>query len=65
MATQTQEPEKPIPTDQPVEKQTAEQVTVHRPERVRLSREETRARMKAFASEREEAFVAAVREDEG
>ena len=65
MATQTQEPQKPIPTDQPAERQPVEQLTVQRPERVRLSPEETRARMKAFATEREEAFVAAVREDEG
>jgi hypothetical protein len=65
MATQTRDPEKPSPADQPAEKQTAEQLTVQRPERVRLSREETRARMKAFAAEREEAFVAAVRDDEG
>lgn len=65
MATQTRQPQKPEPTDQPVESQTTEQLTVHRPERVRLSREETRARMKAFATEREEGFVAAVREDEG
>jgi hypothetical protein len=42
-----------------------DELTIHRPERARLSPEETRARMKAFAAEREEAFVAAVREDEG
>jgi hypothetical protein len=64
MTTQTREPEKPIPTDQPVERQSVEQLTVQRPARVRLSSEETRARMKSFVTEREEAFVAAVREDE-
>lgn len=35
-----------------------------RPARVRLSREEIRARMNAFEKEREEEFVAAVRKDE-
>jgi len=43
----------------------AERLTVHRPTRAHLTPEETRARVKAFAAEREEALVAAVREDAG
>lgn len=39
-------------------------LSIRRPVRVKLSREETRARMETFTAEREEAFVAAVREDE-
>lgn len=42
----------------------ADKCTSQRPARRELSRDETRARIKAFAAEREEAFVAAVREDE-
>lgn len=64
MATQTPKAEIPREADQSAERQAVDQLTVQRPERVRLSAEETRARMKAFAAEREEAFVAAVREDE-
>jgi hypothetical protein len=41
-----------------------EQYSVRRPARRRLTAEETRERVKAFAAEREEALVAAVREDE-
>ncbi len=48
-----------IPLDQ-----TPDKFTIRRPARVQLSSEETRARMEAFTTEREEAFVAAVREDE-
>lgn len=43
----------------------SEQVSAHRPARRRLTADETRERVKAFSAEREEALVAAVREDEG
>ena len=43
---------------------TPDRLTIRRPARAQLSPEETRARMEAFAKEREEAFVAAIREDE-
>lgn len=38
--------------------------SIQRPARVGLSAEETRERMEAFADERREAFIAAVRKDE-
>jgi len=41
-----------------------DKLTIRRPARAQLSPEETRARMEAFTKEREEAFVAAIREDE-
>jgi hypothetical protein len=41
-----------------------EQYSVRRPARRRLTAEETRERVTAFAAERVEALVAAVREDE-
>jgi len=40
-----------------------DQAAKRRSERVHLTAEETRARMEAFATEREEAFVAAIRKD--
>jgi len=46
------------PSSEPLDK-----LIIQRPERVNLTPEETRARMEAFAAEREEAFIAAVRED--
>ena len=42
----------------------SDKFTIHRPARVHLSPEETRARMEAFVREREEAFIAAIREDQ-
>ena len=47
----------------PSENAPQDKLVIHRPARVNLSREETRARMKSFEIEREETFVAAVRED--
>jgi hypothetical protein len=64
MATRTTRSQTRLPSDQPGERQPVDHLTVERPARVRLTPEETRARMKAFSTEREEAFVAAVREDE-
>jgi hypothetical protein len=70
VATPTHKLEDPASTQEPtpgaaVASDVPEHLTIPRPERARLSREETRARVKAFAAEREEAFVAAVREDKG
>ena len=45
--------------------ETPDKLTIRRPARAQRSPEETRARVEAFTKEREEAFVAAVREDEG
>lgn len=45
------------------EQEAPDKLIIHRPARVHLSPEETRARMETFDTEREEAFVAAVRED--
>jgi hypothetical protein len=42
--------------------ETFDKITICRPARARLSREETRARMEAFTKEREAAFIAAARE---
>ena len=44
--------------------QVPDKLMIRRPARVQLSCEETRARMEAFPTEREQAFVAAIREDE-
>lgn len=53
------------PSNGPVRSdETTDTIKSRRPPRVRLSPEETRARMEAFPLEREEAFVAAIREDE-
>jgi hypothetical protein len=58
--TQTQHPaNNPVPSEE-----TSDKITIRRPACVHLSPEETRARMEAFQKEREEAFVAAIREDE-
>jgi hypothetical protein len=69
MTTQIQKPEEAAHIPQPANTltpldQTPDKFTIRRPARVRLSTEETRARTKAFTTEREEAFVATVREDE-
>ena len=68
MATQTQHStdtaQIPKPADISPSELTPDKFTIRRPARARLSSEETRRRMEAFAAEREEAFVAAVREDE-
>ena len=70
MATPAQKPDDTA-TSAPTENspappaETPDKLTIRRPARARLSSEETRARMEAFTQEREEAFVAAVREDEG
>jgi hypothetical protein len=68
MATPAKKPARTTRKRRPVvgaipEKEAPDKLIIHRPARVQLSPEETRARMEAFASEREEAFVAAVRED--
>ena len=70
MAMQAQKPEDTTRTQQPANRtapsdETPDKITIRRPARAHLSPEETRARMEAFPMEREEAFVAAVREDEG
>lgn len=49
----------PVLVDEPLDK-----FIIRRPVHSRLSSEETRSRMEAFTSEREEVFVAAIREDE-
>lgn len=70
MAPQAQKPEDTARTQQTANTpapsgETPDKLTIRRPARAQLSPEETRARMEAFTKEREEAFVAAVREDEG
>ncbi len=54
--------QKPASTQTPAT-EPLDKFTIRRPARAQLSPEETRARLETFAAEREEAFVAAVRED--
>lgn len=70
MATQAQKPEDTAQIQQTASDPAAvsekpDTFTILRPARASLSPEETRARMEAFAAERKEAFIAAIREDEG
>ena len=68
MKTQAQKPEDTTRTQQPANRpapsgEATDKITIRRPAHAHLSPEETRARMEAFPTEREEAFVAAVREN--
>ena len=69
MATPTQKPKnvtrKPPSVNRSTSlNETLDKFTLRRPTRAQLSPEETRTRMEAFAREREEGFIAAIREDE-